>query len=667
MGRNGAYRALSRDEVRILESNGCTAESWETVSVASGFDPRRVRHVHFSGEICLGRNNRSITLDGLERNCGIYHAGLHSCSVGDDVLISNVGSVVCNYAIEDGAAVVDVSTIIAGEGAAFGYGVRVNVLNETGGRSVTLFNDLSAQIAYIQAFRRYDKKFQEQLDVIINRHIADSLPEVGRVGQHARVSGCGTLMDTYIGPHAVVRGALELSNGSVLSCSEHPTVVGPGVIARNFIFAEGSTVQGGAVLDHAFVGQGALVDRQCSIEHSLLFANSEALNSEICSVFAGPYSVTHHRSTLLIASLWSFLNAGSGTNQSNHMYKLGPVHQGVFERGCRTGSYAYVMMECHVPAFCLVIGGHSQNVNIPNFPFSYLYESEGKSMLMVGPNLFSVGTVRDGAKWPARDRRRSPCKRDLIIYDVISPYTVEKMRRGREILGQLYEKTSREADTVYYGGVNLKRVMLRKSSRYYTMAIDRYLIGGVMSRIEAGERGVKKWSELRADLLAGSEGPGPGSWVDACGLIMPLFRLQRLFEEIGGAHIDSVSGIIDYLLKSYRSYADDEWRYMYEAFKQEYGAYPDAISADEMRELIKRWRDCAKSLNDLTLENTRSEFSALSKISYGLDVDDASADLDFNTVRGSFETDPVVRQLAREGELIENRHENFKKLLEQHA
>ena len=53
--------------------------------------------------------------------------------------------------------------------------------------------------------------------------------------------------------------------------------------------------------------------------------------------------MTHHKSTLLIAGLFSFMNAGSGSNQSNHMYKLGPIHQGILERGAKTSSDSYIL------------------------------------------------------------------------------------------------------------------------------------------------------------------------------------------------------------------------------------------------------------------------------------------------------------------------------------
>ena len=71
------------------------------------------------------------------------------------------------------------------------------------------------------------------------------------------------------------------------------------------------------------------------------------------------------------------------------------------------------------------------NLDIPSFPFSFIFEEEGKSYMLMGINIFSMGTVRDEEKWPSRDRRKALNKRDKIIFDVYSPYSVEKMRRGR--------------------------------------------------------------------------------------------------------------------------------------------------------------------------------------------------------------------------------------------
>ena len=61
-------------------------------------------------------------------------------------------------------------------------------------------------------------------------------------------------------------------------------------------------------------------------------------NGEACAAFCGPFTVSHHKSSLLIGAMYSFYNAGSATNFSNHAYKMGPMHYGYLERGCKTAS-----------------------------------------------------------------------------------------------------------------------------------------------------------------------------------------------------------------------------------------------------------------------------------------------------------------------------------------
>ena len=169
----------------------------------------------------------------------------------------------------------------------------------------------------------------------------------------------------------------------------------------------------GAILHNCFVGQAVRIEKQFSAENCLFFANCFASHGEACSVFAGPYTVTHHKSTLLIAGLFSFFNAGSGTNQSNHLYKLGPVHQGICERGCKTGSNAYLVWPARVGAFSTIIGSHYLHFDTSSMPFSYLLEENGRTILVPGTAIKSVGTVRDEHKWPQRDNRKDPHKLDF--------------------------------------------------------------------------------------------------------------------------------------------------------------------------------------------------------------------------------------------------------------
>jgi hypothetical protein len=404
------------------------------------------------------------------------------------------------------------------------------------------------------------------------------------------------------------------------------------------------------------------VGKQCSIENSLLFANSEAFHSEICSVFAGPYTVTHHKSTLLIASIWSFYNAGSGTNQSNHLYKLGPVHQGIFERGCKTGSFAYNMMECHIPPFTTIIGKHMAHLDIPDFPFSYLYEDEGRSNLIMGANLFSTGTVRDAEKWPNRDRRKAPVKRDKVTFDVFSPFTVEKMRRGRKILQDLYNRTPREEEGVHYNGVFIKRLLMRKGIRYYTLAIDRYLLGRYFERMEKLAKQVRTWTDMQKGCDVGGIHARSMEWADMGGLLISKERLGALMESVRTGSVRSISDLLGLLEEAHRSYAGDEWRYIDSVFAQEYGAKPSEVGPALFLELIEKWSSAVNALSTLVLENTKSEFSRYSHIGYGKDWGEEEKAKDFQAVRGTYEENPVVQKMIMDKQKIISRIGSLRKL-----
>jgi hypothetical protein len=341
-----------QEQIKVLEGQGCSAEDWSKVKVADGFNPARVRNVQFLGRVHIGWLTGNISFaGGLEKPSGIYSATIIDCKVGNDVRISNVGVHIANYDIRSGACIENVGTMVTRPGASFGNGVTVAVLNEAGGREVTLFDELSAQFAYLMCIHRYRPELIKKLLGIARNEVKKVRSDVGKVGTGAQICSTPEILDVNVGPHAVIKAAASLVNGTILSSSEAPTIIGSNVVAEDFIIAESASVAGAAHLKKVFVGQGCKVGSQFSAESSLFFSNCEAFNGEACSIFAGPYTVTHHKATLLIACLFSFYNAGSGTNQSNHMYKLGPVHEGKLERGTKAGSFSYMMWPCRVGPF----------------------------------------------------------------------------------------------------------------------------------------------------------------------------------------------------------------------------------------------------------------------------------------------------------------------------
>ncbi len=363
MAEQGSYRALTAPEVQALEAGGSWAEDWSGVRVAEGFSPSAVRRCSFIGQVRLGAFGPAVAVPGGSLPSGVRDATLSNCTVGDGALVQGVG-LLADYDVGDGACVLGCTRVSMDGESAFGNGVSIEVLNEGGGRELKLFERLSAQLAYLAVCYRHRPKLVAAIDRMAEEWAAKRRSARGSIGAGARVMGCGTVECVAVGPAAVVDGAVLLRNGTVCSSPDAPTTVGAGVSATDFIIGTGSVVDGGAMLSHCFVGQGCRIGRQFSAENSAFFANCEGFHGEAVAVLAGPYTVTHHKSTLLIAGMFSFYNAGSGTNQSNHMYKLGPLHQGVVERGSKTGSFSYLLWPARVGPFSVVLGKHYANFDV---------------------------------------------------------------------------------------------------------------------------------------------------------------------------------------------------------------------------------------------------------------------------------------------------------------
>ena len=401
-------RKLTPDEILVLEVQGCTSSNWNDVEVAENFSPASLNNVHFSGIIRIGNFEKVVTLPGgITVNSGLSNCRIHNSTIGDDVYISNVKSL-ANYHIEKNVIIENVDLLIVDGESTFGNGVELDIVNEGGGRTLTMFDKLSANLAYFLVFYRHNKPFIKALEKIIDDYVSGIKSAVGTIKAGAKISNCKSIVNVNIGTDAVVTGASNLKNGTIVSCSEDPAFIGNDVSAKNFIILSGAKVDDAVILQNSFIGQGVKMGKQYSAENSAFFANSEAFHGESCSIFGGPFTVTHHKSSLLIAGYYSFYNAGSGTNQSNHMYKLGPIHQGIVERGSKTGSFCYLLWPCRVGSFTTVLGKHYSNFDTSNLPFSYINEDDGKSFITPAMNMFTVGTRRDSRKWQTRDRRKDP-------------------------------------------------------------------------------------------------------------------------------------------------------------------------------------------------------------------------------------------------------------------
>ena len=643
--RGDCFRSLTEGEISLMAGRGCQCEDWSKIRVAERFNAETVTRTHFSGNVRLGVFDKQISFfGGFVKAAGISDAMIHNCTIGDNVYISRVKNYIANYVIEADAVIDNIDLLAVEDESSFGNGTEVSVVNEAGGREIPIYDHLSAHTAYLMAFYRHKPKVVEKLRVMIADYVASVTSSMGLVGKGARLTNCRIIKNVKVGPASLVEGVNKLQNGTINSCPEDPVYIGPGVFAENFIVSSGAEITDGTIIYKCFIGQGTVLSRQYSAENSVFFANCGGFHGEACAVFAGPYTVTHHKSTLLISGLFSFLNAGSGTNQSNHMYKLGPVHQGVVERGSKTASDSYVLWPAKVGAFTVVMGRHYRNSDTSDLPFSYLIEHEDESILVPGVNLRSVGTVRDARKWPRRDRRKAPEKLDHINFKLLSPYTIQKMINGRDLLRRLKVTSGETSEYFTYHSVKIKNSSLDRGVALYQMGIDKFLGNCLLKRLEGQQ--FESLDALRAAMKPQTSA-GPGKWVDLAGLLAPEALVERVLSDIECGHVASLEQVTDHFRSLHEHYPEYEWAWAVDVLQRNLNRTMDEITPDDVIMLTTRWKEAVLELDRRLRADARKEFAATAQTGYGLDDSGNAKQTDFEQVRGTFEDNSFVQEIEK--------------------
>jgi hypothetical protein len=634
------YRNLTGPEIDAMKLNDCSCEDWNNVRVVAGFDPSRCKNVIFSGEINLGVFNEPFTDEsGVNIPSGILNARLHNCTIGSNVIINNIGDYIANYNIEDKVVIKNCGKIHTEGISSFGNGTSVAVLNETGGRAVKIWDRLSAHEAYVIAMYRHRRNAISIIEKMVDDYSSFHSSETGTIGYSSRIFNCSNIRNIRLGPFSHVEGSMTLNEGSVNSCESDPVYIGPGVIMEHFIVCSGSIVTESTLIDKCFIGQGCILAKHYSAENSLFFANCGGYHGEACSIFAGPYTLTHHKSTLLISGIFSFMNAGSGSNQSNHMYKLGPIHQGIMERGSKTTSDSYLLWPARIGPFTLVMGRHYKNLDTSSLPFSYLIESNDESILVPGINLRSVGTIRDAQKWPVRDRRKDPLKIDQVNFNLLSPYTIRKMFDGRQILQKLRSESAKGVSVYIYNNMQIRGASLDRGIEFYQTGINKFLGNSLIKRLENTEFRTNK--EMRKRLTPDQQ-KGKGEWVDLAGLIAPKSEVDKLLDDIESGRVTSGAALSKSFIEMHSSYYDWEWTWVCERIEEEAGISVNKITADNVINIVEKWKKSVVELDNLLYEDARKEFTLSSMTGFGIDGGDKVKKLDFEQVRGEFESNNVV-------------------------
>lgn len=422
-------RQLTTEEIKQLEHQGCTADTWTNILVHTNFNANQLRFTHFEGNIEIGERV-SISHVGVIKN---YH-------IHDDVNICRVNEITCDKWI-----VAD----LCKDG--------VTVGNEAGEPNIRFTLTPNEQLDWLNA---HHPQYPHAEEI--------ATPEgtpVGEIANGCLIKNCGTLHNVLIKENVRIEGAAHLEDGFLLEGAK----IGTQVIAHKFCIGPRTKVTDGAKLYHVITTNDCKIGKGFMAENCYFGHHSELFCGEGCAVFGGPHTVSHHKSTLLIGGEFSFYNAGSNTNQSNHAYKLGPVHHGTLARGSKTASGSHILWPMKAAPFTMVMGKVKTHPDLSALPFSYIIADGEKVFCAPGMNLGTAGTFRDVMKW--KQRGSSPYVGE---YDFLSPFVMQCVFKGTEVLEALQQKYGTEVEEYHYHGTVIRRSALVKGLERYRLAIRLY-------------------------------------------------------------------------------------------------------------------------------------------------------------------------------------------------
>ena len=422
-------RPLSDFDIELLEKQGCTSADWAYVEVDENIKLSLIRHTHFSGRVSLGK----------------------------DVCLDHVG-VIENYWLDDHVTICRVNELVADEiWSEHFYNEGITVKNEAGGMNIRfkpVYNEYADWIELHYPQYRDNATCNQN-----NREIRSEI----RAGSIVRNSG--VIHNVNMASNVVVEGAANLEYGQL----HEGCYIGVQVIARNFSIGVRTKVTDGAKLYHVIATNDCKIGKGFTAENCYFSHHSELFCGEACAIFAGPHTVSHHKSTLLIGGEFSFYNAGSNTNQSNHAYKLGPVHHGTLARGSKTASGNHILWPMQTAPFTMVMGKVETHPDLTALPFSYVIADSGRVYIAPGVNIGTAGTFRDVLKWAQRGKSFFTGE-----YEFLSPFVMQHVFKGIQTLDELQRLYGTEVEEYLYNGTIIRRGALLKGLARYQLAVRLY-------------------------------------------------------------------------------------------------------------------------------------------------------------------------------------------------
>jgi len=436
-------RPLTKKEIAALVRSGNHCESWTNIFVHTGFRPDHVRNNTFMGVCVLGVFSGKIPVlkSALKLPSGIYGSILVDSEIGDDCAVWN--SCITNYLIDHKTLIYNVGSLFCSSRVSFGIGNALAIGNETGGREVFLFAEMTLSLATALVDRRYDTKLLTAYTAFIERYHARCTVGFGIVESGGCLTNTNTIDGSYIGENTAIDGATSVSNCTVLGTAEEPVEISSGALIENSCIQWGCSVSSLAIVENSLLIEHSCVERHAKVVRSIIGPNTSIAEGEVTSCLVGPFVGFHHQA-LLIGALWpeGKGNIGYGANVgSNHTGKAPDQ-----EIRCGEGAFFGLGTNIKFPAnfthapYTIIATGVTTLPQKLEFPFSLintparLYPSLGPAFNELFPgwvlaeNLYAI--KRNEAKFKSRNKAR----RTELSFETFRPEIIDLIVSARNKL-----------------------------------------------------------------------------------------------------------------------------------------------------------------------------------------------------------------------------------------
>lgn len=507
-------RALTPQEIAVMEAAGCRADRWDTVQVAEDFDCFRIRRVTFRGRCAIGRCAGDVeVMPGIKLPSGISDCTLVDCQVGNGCLIENV-RFAAKLIVEREAVLLDVGAITCSGAATFGCAQACSLGCETGGREVPWWGGITVDDAALVARLRSDREGQQRVTAAHAVYVKALTSTVAWVRRGARVVHTERVHDAWIGACAIIDHALEVEDVAVLSSADEPARISGGAAVTASLLQPGAFATGGGIVRHSVLCEHAAVDEHGCVESSLIGPNTHVAKGEVTSSLVGPFVGFHHQS-LLIAAFWPegkgniAYGAMVGSNHTGRApdQEIWPGEGVFFGLGCAIrlpadfseSPYSVIQMGCSTLP---------QKVRFPfsliSVPVETLEAEDGRvprayNEIVPAWGLWAnaYGIVRAELKFAKRDHSR----RHSIDYKVLRPGIMRLVKQARDRLHNVIgtKRVWLEEDIDGLGRNFLREESRKKAVLVYNQALVRYALRILLNERE-GRLTIPGSAELAHEL-----------------------------------------------------------------------------------------------------------------------------------------------------------------------